>query len=73
MLKAYFIHITAYWNVSTFFSYKKKMNKYISLVHKQSVSLLFQSMHIMQGPITPLSKITTSLTPTECGFRIQGH
>lgn len=52
---------------------KKKMNKYISLVHKQSVSLLFQSMHIMQGPITPLSKITTSLTPTECGFRIQGH
>lgn len=72
MLKAYFFHITAYWNVSTFFSYKK-MNKYISLVHKQSVSLLFQSMHIMQGPITPLNNVYTSLTPTECGFRIQGH
>lgn len=33
------------------FSYRqKKTNKSISLVHKQSVCVLFQSMNIMQGP-----------------------
>lgn len=54
------------------FSYRqKKTNKSISLVHKQSVCVLFQSMNIMQGP--SLNNALTSWIPTECGFGIQGH